>query len=352
MVRIETIVEKVEKDNPDIKTIHKAADIIKKGGVVAFPTETVYGLGANSFDDKAVDKIFIAKGRPQDNPLILHVNNVEEVYMLVETVDKRAKKVMESFWPGPLTLIFKKSEKVSKKLTGGLSTVAIRMPKHKIASEIIKYSKVPIAAPSANLSGKPSPTNAEHVIRDLYGRVDMIIDGGDTGIGVESTVLDISQDMPTILRPGGVTYEDLIKIFPKVEYDQSIIKDDEDIVPKSPGQKYKHYAPKAKMIVFSGNIENIASAIKKYSEKVEEEGKKLGIMATEETKKEYSGENILVVGSRKEKDTIAKNLFKVLRQFDDLNVDIILAEGVDTTGIGTAIMNRMKKACGGNIIKV
>lgn len=352
MVRIETIVEKVEKDNPDIKTIYKAADIIKKGGVVAFPTETVYGLGANSFDDKAVDKIFIAKGRPQDNPLILHVNNVEEVYMLVETVDKRAKKVMESFWPGPLTLIFKKSEKVSKKLTGGLSTVAIRMPKHKIASEIIKYSKVPIAAPSANLSGKPSPTNAEHVIRDLYGRVDMIIDGGDTGIGVESTVLDISQDMPTILRPGGVTYEDLIKIFPKVEYDQSIIKDDEDIVPKSPGQKYKHYAPKAKMIVFSGNIEDIASAIKKYSKKVEEEGKKLGIMATEETKKEYSGENILVVGSRKEKDTIAKNLFKVLRQFDDLNVDIILAEGVDTTGIGTAIMNRMKKACGGNIIKV
>ncbi|MCR2044683.1 L-threonylcarbamoyladenylate synthase [Anaerosalibacter massiliensis] len=352
MVRIETIVEKVEKDNPDIKTIYKAADIIKKGGVVAFPTETVYGLGANSFDDKAIDKIFIAKGRPQDNPLILHVNNVEEVYLLVETVDKKAKKVMESFWPGPLTLIFKKSEKVSKKLTGGLSTVAIRMPKHKIASEIIKYSKVPIAAPSANLSGKPSPTNAEHVIRDLYGRVDMIIDGGDTGIGVESTVLDISQDIPTILRPGGVTYEDLIKIFPKVEYDQSIIKDDEDIVPKSPGQKYKHYAPKAKMIVFSGNIEDIPSAIKKYSKKAEEEGKKLGIMATEETKKEYSGENILVVGSRKEKDTIAKNLFKVLRQFDDLNVDIILAEGVDTTGIGTAIMNRMKKACGGNIIKV
>lgn len=352
MVRIETIVEKVEKDNPDIKTIYKAADIIKKGGVVAFPTETVYGLGANSFDDKAIDKIFIAKGRPQDNPLILHVNNVEEVYLLVETVDKRAKKVMESFWPGPLTLIFKKSEKVSKKLTGGLSTVAIRMPKHKIASEIIKYSKVPIAAPSANLSGKPSPTNAEHVIRDLYGKVDMIIDGGDTGIGVESTVLDISQDIPTILRPGGVTYEDLIKIFPKVEYDQSIIKDDEDIVPKSPGQKYKHYAPKAKMIVFSGNIEDIPSAIKKYSKKAKEEGKKLGIMVTEETKKEYSGENILVVGSRKEKDTIAKNLFKVLRQFDDLNVDIILAEGVDTTGIGTAIMNRMKKACGGNIIKV
>lgn len=349
---METIVVKVEKDNPNSETIEKAADIIKRGGTVAFPTETVYGLGANCFDEEAVDKIFIAKGRPQDNPLILHVSSIEEVYPLVENVDERAKKLMERFWPGPLTLIFNKSEKVSNKLTGGLSTVAIRMPKHKIASELIKYSKVPIAAPSANLSGKPSPTNAEHVIMDLNGRVDMIIDGGSTGIGVESTVLDISQDIPTILRPGGVTYEDLLEIFPQVKYDESIISDDENIVPKSPGQKYKHYAPKAEMIVFSGDVEDMVSSIKEYSKKMELEGKKLGIMATEETVKEYDEGIVLTMGSRNEKGTIARNLFKILRKFDKLNVDIILAEGVDIEGIGTAIMNRMKKACGGNIRRV
>lgn len=351
MDKIETIVAKVKKDVPDEKIILKAANIIKKGGTVAFPTETVYGIGANCFDEKGIDKIFIAKGRPQDNPLILHVSSIEEVYPLVESVDERAERLMRKFWPGPLTLIFKKSERVSNKVTGGLSTVAIRMPKHEVASELIKHSQVPIAAPSANLSGKPSPTDAEHVVDDLFGRVDMIIDGGSTGIGVESTVLDISREIPMILRPGGVTYEQLLEIFPEVHYDKSIIKDDENIIPKSPGQKYKHYAPKAEMIVFTGKVKDISFAIKEYSKKMKLEGKKVGIMATEETKKEYDEEIVLVVGSRKEKETIARNLFKVLRQFDKLNVDIILAEGVDTHEIGTAIMNRMKKACGGNIRK-
>ncbi|WP_434223131.1 L-threonylcarbamoyladenylate synthase [Sporanaerobacter acetigenes] len=349
---METIVSQADRENPEKDIIEAGAKLIKNGGVVAFPTETVYGLGANAFCEEAIDKIFIAKGRPQDNPLILHVSSIDEVYPLVEKVDENMKMLMEKFWPGPLTIIFKKSSKVSKKLTGGLSTVAIRMPRNKIALELINSSGVPIAAPSANTSGRPSPTEASHVVEDMYGKIDMIIDGGSTGVGVESTVLDMSEEVPTILRPGGVTLEDLLQIFSEVKYDQSIISDDENIVPKSPGQKYKHYAPKAKMIVFTGDVKTISKNIKSQVKSLTLEGKKVGIMATEETKDEYNEGIVLVVGSRSDKDTIARNLFKVLRQFDELNVDMILAEGVDTEGIGRAIMNRMKKACGGDIRKV
>lgn len=352
MKHIETKVLKVHRENPEKETIKEAAKIIKEGGTVAFPTETVYGLGANCFDEEAIDKIFLAKGRPQDNPLILHVSNVEQVYTLVESVSERAKMLMERFWPGPLTLIFNKSEKVSKKVTGGLSTVAIRMPNHKVALSLIEESGVPIAAPSANLSGRPSPTEASHVIEDLFGKIDMIIDGGRVNIGVESTVLDISVEIPTILRPGRVTIEDLLQVFPKVEYDPSIIKDDAKIIPKSPGQKYKHYAPKAKMIGFIGEIEDVVSTISSYTKQYINEGKKVGIMATEETRDRYPEGTVLVVGSREKKETIARDLFKVLREFDELGVDIILGEGVDTLGIGRAIMNRMKKACGGDIRRV
>ena len=349
MERIETYVVKVHRISPDEETIKKASEIIKNGGVVAFPTETVYGLGGNCFDDNAIDKIFIAKGRPQDNPLILHVSSIDEVYPLVEKVDEKAKLLMERFWPGPLTIIFNKSDKVSKKLTGGLNTVAIRMPKHNVASSLIRHSQVPIAAPSANISGRPSPTEAKHVIEDMYGKIDMIIDGGSTGIGVESTVLDVSGDVPTILRPGGVTLENLLEIFPKVNYDKSILSDDEKIIPKSPGQKYKHYAPNAKMTVYSGEVEDMTSAIKAHAHRLILEGKVVGIMATEETVDDYGEGNIIVVGSRRESETIARNLFSVLREFDSLNVDVILGEGIDTKGIGTAIMNRMRKACGGDI---
>nr|WP_132995681.1 L-threonylcarbamoyladenylate synthase [Sporanaerobacter acetigenes] len=352
MDKIETIVSQADRENPEKDIIEAGAKLIKNGGVVAFPTETVYGLGANAFCEEAIDKIFIAKGRPQDNPLILHVSSIDEVYPLVEKVDENMKMLMEKFWPGPLTIIFKKSSKVSKKLTGGLSTVAIRMPRNKIALELINSSGVPIAAPSANTSGRPSPTEASHVVEDMYGKIDMIIDGGSTGVGVESTVLDMSEEVPTILRPGGVTLEDLLQIFSEVKYDQSIISDDENIVPKSPGQKYKHYAPKAKMIVFTGDVKTISKNIKSQVKSLTLEGKKVGIMATEETKDEYNEGIVLVVGSRSDKDTIARNLFKVLRQFDELNVDMILAEGVDTEEIGRAIMNRMKKACGGDIRKV
>src|SRR5699024_4524757 len=239
--------------------------------------------------------------------------------------------------------------KVPDKITGGLSTVAIRMPNNKIALKIIELAKVPIAAPSANTSGRPSPTNATHVVEDLYGKINMVVDGGSTGIGVESTVLDMSGETPMILRPGGIIYEDLKLLINNVELDKSIIKDNENIIPKSPGQKYKHYAPKGKMIVYSGDVDNVVSNIKALAEKYIKEGKKVGIMATEETRNRYTIGSVLVVGSRENKDSIAKNLFNIIREFDNFDVDIILAEGTDTIGIGRAIMNRMKKASGNNV---
>ena len=348
MKKIET---KIIKANSK-ESIKEAANLIKQGKLVAFPTETVYGLGANGLDKEAVAKIFIAKGRPGDNPLILHVASREQVEPLVESISEEAEKIMERFWPGPLTIIFKRSTLVPDVITAGLDTVAIRMPSHTIASEFIKASGVPIAAPSANTSGKPSPTEASHVQEDLNGKIDMIINGGSTGIGVESTVLDLSETPPTILRPGGITLEQLKEINPDVEEDLSIIKDNKDIIPKSPGQKYRHYAPKAEMIVFIGEVSAIIDAISKYTKKYIAEGKSVGIMATEETKDKYDEGIVISVGSRNNKETIAHNLFSTIRLFDEKNVDIILAEGVDLSYIGKAIMNRLKKAAGGNIIKL
>ena len=352
MEKIETKTIKVDSKEPNKEPIKEAANLIKKGKLVAFPTETVYGLGANGLDKEAVAKIFIAKGRPGDNPLILHVASREQVEPLVEFISEEAEKVMKKFWPGPLTIIFKRSSLVPDVITAGLDTVAIRMPNHPIASEFIKASGVPIAAPSANTSGKPSPTEASHVQEDLNGKIDMIINGGSTGIGVESTVLDLSETPPTILRPGGITLEQLKKIIPNVVEDLSIIKDNKDIIPKSPGQKYRHYAPKADMMVFIGEVSAIIDAINEYAKKYIAEGKSVGIMATEETKDKYKEGLIVSVGSRNNKETIAHNLFSTLRLFDEENVDIILSEGVDLSHIGKAIMNRLKKASGGNIIKL
>ncbi len=352
MGKIKTTIIKVSKQNPEKNLIAKGANIIKSGGLVAFPTETVYGLGADGLNEEAVKKIFLAKGRPQDNPLILHVADKEQVYPLVKSISKEAQRLMESFWPGPLTLLFKKSSLVPNCITAGLDTVAIRMPNHPIALALIQASDVPIAAPSANTSGKPSPTLASHVIEDLNGKIHMIIDGGKTGIGVESTVLDLSGDKPLILRPGGVTLEELREHLPYVEEDLSLIKDDKDIVPKSPGQKYKHYAPKGEMYLFVGSVDNMVQAIEEYANRYIHMGKKVGIMATEETKAKYKEGIILSLGSRENKEEIAQNLFSTLRMFDEKDVDIILAEGIDFKDIGMAIMNRMKKAAGGNIIKV
>lgn len=347
---METLVVKINKDKIEEKSIEEAANIIKNGGLVAFPTETVYGLGANGLDEGAVSKIFKAKGRPQDNPLILHVHSMEQIKDLVIEIPQIAITVMEEFWPGPLTILFKRSNRVPDIITAGLDTVALRMPKNDIALSLIRESNCPIAAPSANISGRPSPTSSSHVIQDLMGKVDMIIDGGMTGIGLESTVLDLSGDMPMILRPGGVTLEELRKIIPNLIEDSSIIKS--NIIPKSPGQKYRHYAPKAEMLVFTGEVDNISSRIIEMTEEYINMGKTVGIMATDETEKLYKKGLVISLGSRENKEIIAHNLFNTIRLFDEAGVDIILGEGVDLPDLGLAIMNRMMKAASGKIIKV
>ncbi|MFA5576897.1 MAG: L-threonylcarbamoyladenylate synthase [Tissierellaceae bacterium] len=349
---METRIIKIDEKKIDQDLIGEAVEIIRAGGLVAFPTETVYGLGASGLDQEAVKKIFIAKGRPQDNPLILHVHSLEQVEELVAEIPAIGKTCMESFWPGPITFLFKRSQLVGDIITGGLDTVALRMPENKIALELIRQSNTPIAAPSANLSGRPSPTSAKHVIEDLDGKIDMIIDGGETGLGLESTVLDLSVDLPMILRPGGVTREDLVEIIPNIAMDSSIIREDQGQVPKSPGQKYRHYAPRAEMIVYSGEVNSIVRAIIDNTRIYEDMGRRVGIICTDETRDLYSEGYIISMGSREKKDSIGRGLFNVLRLLDKKNVDIILAEGVDLSGLGTAIMNRMMKAASGKIIDV
>ncbi|MTI46878.1 L-threonylcarbamoyladenylate synthase [Sporosalibacterium faouarense] len=346
MIRKNTQIIKIDENNPESGKIKIAADVLKKGGLVAFPTETVYGLGANALDEKAVSNIFMAKGRPDDNPLIVHIADISQIDSLVEDIPEKAFKLMERFWPGPLTIIFNRSKIVPDKITGGLSTVAIRMPNHKISLKLIREANLPIAAPSANTSGRPSPTDSLHVIEDLNGKIDVIIEGGPTGIGVESTVLDISGDVPLILRPGGVTQEDLEEVFPKVEYDPALSIGEANLVPKSPGQKYRHYSPKADMIVVEGEVKSIAQSIIELSNTYHNEGKKVGIMATSQNHNKYSSGTVITVGDRNKPETIAASLFKVLRKFDEIGVDIIIAEGINEIGIGKAIMNRMRKAAG------
>lgn len=344
-----TSVIKLDKENIDESIFEIPTHVLKSGGLVAFPTETVYGLGANAFDECAIKNIFKAKGRPSDNPLIVHIWNVSQLDELVLEISESAKLLIDEFWPGPLTLLFKKSEKVPYVTSGGLDTVAIRMPDNEIALKLLRSVNIPIAAPSANTSGRPSPTNSEHVLEDLDGKVDIVIDGGVTGVGLESTVLDLTCQMPMILRPGGVTQEDLTRVLGEVENDPAIETMKENIKPKSPGQKYRHYSPIADMEIFSGDIDSVIKEINEKSEQYSKKDLKIGIMATDETIDKYSSINKISVGSRKNLETIATNLFHVLREFDKLDVDVILSEGVEESQIGKAIMNRMKKAAGGNI---
>lgn len=343
---IKTKIVKVDPENIDYEVIKEAAKIINEGGTVVFPTETVYGIGADALNDEAVDKIFRAKGRPQDNPLIVHISSFDELNDLASEIPERAKILADKFWPGPMTMILNKKDALSNKITAGLDTAAIRLPSNEIALALIKESKKPIAAPSANTSGKPSPTEVSHVIEDLMGKVDMIIDGGSTYIGLESTVVDMTTDIPMILRPGGITLEDIKEVLGNCEYDPAIIKSNEKIVPKSPGQKYRHYHPKADVILYKGNIENIIKKINEDYEKFKTDGKKVGIMSTVQTKQSYGSKYNICVGDRTIPLSISSNLFRDLRKFDQEGIEIILAESVDEDGLGKAIMNRLSKASG------
>ncbi len=336
---------KSDKENIDLQ---EAADIIKNDGLVVFPTETVYGLGANGLSPKAIKKIFEAKNRPQDNPLILHVSDQDQVLDLVKAIPPLAQDCMDMFWPGPLTLIFEKSDLVPDEITAGLDTVAIRMPSNPIARKLIATAGVPIAAPSANLSGKPSPTRLSHVLKDMDGKVDLVSDGGETERGIESTVLDVSERPPMIVGPGSIAKGDLGVLLGEVGQDKSTIDAEAGMVPKSPGQKYKHYAPKAEAILFAGDLENVA---KEVNRRIREEHRKVAVLATTETKDLYEGADVLIdMGSREHLEEVAKNLYNSLRECDDKNVDIIFVEGFEFHDLGVGIMNRLLKACGGKVV--
>lgn len=347
---MKTTVRKISVENIDMEVIKEAAEILRSGNMVAFPTETVYGLGANALDEDASRKIYEAKGRPSDNPLIVHVSNENQVKKLVKNIPENAKKLMAAFWPGPLTLVFNKSDLVPYGTTGNLDTVAVRMPNHKIALELIEYSDVVIAAPSANTSGRPSPTTAKHVMDDLSGRISMIIDGGSVGIGIESTIVDVTEDIPMILRPGYISKKMLEDIVGKVEIDKAILGPmTEDAKPKAPGMKYRHYAPKADFKMVRGEQSKVADYINVEAEQLIEKGFKVGIIASDETVNNYKCGDIVSIGSREDEITISRNLYRVLRDFDDKKIDYILGETFENDELGQAIMNRLMKAAGYNV---
>jgi L-threonylcarbamoyladenylate synthase len=325
--------------------LSQAAQLLRDNEVVAFPTETVYGLGANACSDMAVRKIYEAKGRPSDNPLIVHIASINKLDEIVKDIPAYAYKLIDEFWPSPLTLILpKKGDKLSTLVTAGLDTVGVRMPDHPVALTLIREADVPIAAPSANQSGKPSPTHASHVYHDLNGKISGIVDGGTTGVGVESTVVDCTTTVPTILRPGGVTKEQLEAVIGEVKLDQALIEDGH--APKSPGMKYTHYAPNAPVIVVKGQLPFLQELVDHY----QIEGKKVGVLTTEENSLRLRANKVIACGSRSNLQTVAAQLYDVLRKFDEEDIDLILSESFPQDGVGEAIMNRLLKAAGNNMI--
>jgi len=348
-----TLVLTVDSQQPDTEKIAVAATIIKKGGLVAFPTETVYGLGADALNGKAVMALFEAKKRPLDNPPIVHVCDLNDVYRLTQNVSEEAERLMKTFWPGPLTLVLRRSKIVPDVTVAGLDTIAVRMPRHNVALELIRKSGCPIAAPSANLAGKPSPTLAKHVLDDLDGRVDAVLDAGPTHIGVESTVLDLTIDPPQILRPGGTPYEALLNAIEKVELNPVVVADRALPIEKarSPGTKHKHYAPNADMVLVEGEVEVVPRKVKELVRLYRAKGRRVGVLGTDETVGNYAADVVKSMGSRSDLAGVARNLFRLLREFDAEGVEVIIAESVQMKGLGLAVMNRLRKASGYKIIK-
>lgn len=352
------VVRKVDPFSPDPEVIAWAAGILRAGGLVAFPTETVYGLGANAFDPRAVAAVFRVKGRPADNPLIVHVAEREAVFRLASRVGRRAFLLMDSFWPGPLTIVLPRKEVLPAEVSAGLGTVAVRMPAHQAALDLIAAAGVPVAAPSANLSGRPSPTTAGHVLADLGDAIDAVLDGGPAGIGVESTVLDLTAPVPTVLRPGGVTLEELcavigeVRLDPRAEGEGAGAGSDGPEKPRSPGMKYRHYAPRAPLILVEGDPRRVPEKVRELAEAKKAGGLRVGIFAPAESAGFYGPENFVSAGSRRHPRQIAARLYSALRHFDDLGVDVIIAEGIEPDGLGLAIMNRLRRAAGGRVVRV
>ncbi len=339
----------IEKYSPE--AAKRAGEIIRSGGLVAFPTETVYGLGANAMDSEASARIYSAKGRPSDNPLIVHIADINDLSVVARDIPEGAYKLAQKFWPGPLTMIFNKKPEVPNGTTGGLDTVAVRMPASEAALDVIRCGGGFIAAPSANISGRPSPTRAEHVIEDMDGVIEMIIDGGPVRIGLESTIVDMTEDTPTILRPGYITEEDIRSVTGSAAIDPGILsKPSEKVRPKAPGMRYRHYAPRADMVIVEGPADNVVSYVNERVAELEKKGRNCGIISSEENKNLYKCDIIKNAG--KGSDEAARNLFGILREFDAADVDMIFAESFDKGDRGTAVMNRLLKAAGYNVIRV
>ena len=348
-----TIFVKMDETYIDEQAMAQAGEIIKAGGLVAFPTETVYGLGGDALNKEASARIYAAKGRPSDNPLIVHIADMSQLETIAKEIPQAARKLADRFWPGPLTMIFHKKEIVPIETTGGLDTVAVRMPSHKVALAFIRAAGGFIAAPSANTSGRPSPTLAKHVAEDMNGRIDMIIDGGAVDIGLESTIVDMTSEVPMILRPGYISKEMLCEVLGTVEYDKAILGAlDLKSPPKAPGMKYKHYAPKGDLTIVKGMQHAVVAYIQKAISEKRQQGETIGVIATQETYSLYDAAVVENIGARQDEEAIARHLYAVLREFDEKGVTCIFSEEFDTPHMGQAIMNRLMKAAGHHIIEV
>ena len=348
---METIVSKITHTTEDNAIISKAGEIIRVGGLVAFPTETVYGLGGDAMNPEASGKIYAAKGRPSDNPLIIHICKLEDIYRIVADFPETAKRLAQEFWPGPLTMVLPKADIVPKQTTGGLDTVAVRMPVDPTALAFIEAAGGYVAAPSANVSGRPSPTDAKYVIEDMDGRIEMILDDGAVEIGLESTIVDLTGEVPMLLRPGFITLKMLEDVLGQVDVDKTILDGDCLDKPKAPGMKYKHYAPKGELTIVTGAEDAVICKINTLSKEMAGRGEKVGIIATDENVEQYVAHSIKSVGMKDDEVSIAKNLYRILREFDDEGITVIYSESFAHGGIGQAIMNRLLKAAGHKIIR-
>lgn len=336
--------------------IKEASEILRNGGLVAFPTETVYGLGGDATDKEASKKIYAAKGRPSDNPLIVHIAKFSQLEDISKDLPDNAKKLADAFWPGPLTMVVNKNEVIPYETTGGLDTVAVRMPNNPVALALIEESGCMIAAPSANTSGRPSPTKASHVYEDLSGKIEAILDGGSVDIGLESTIVDLTEDVVTILRPGYINMDMLREVVGEVRMDPGIVYNDKGTTsgarPKAPGMRYKHYAPKGDLTIISGEEDIVVATINQMTKEALDKGQRVGIIATSESADRYKDGQVLVIGDRADEGSIAHNLYDILRQFDEIGVDVIYSESFATPKMGQAIMNRLLKAAGQKTIEV
>lgn len=349
---METKIVEIKKDNLNKEVLNEAGRILRSGGLVAFPTETVYGLGGDALNPESARKIYEAKGRPSDNPLIVHICETQALEALAEDIPEPARLLAERFWPGPLTMILKKTRRVPEETTGGLDTVAVRMPSDPIALELIRQAGGFVAAPSANRSGRPSPTCAKYVIEDMNGRIEMILAGEDSTIGLESTIIDLTSSVPMILRPGFITGEMLENLLGRVETDSNVLGKEGKEPPKAPGMRYRHYAPRGELIIVQGSPQKVIGQINELAAESLSQGKKTGIICAEETLSAYRADSIKSLGRRQEEETIARQLFRILREFDEEGTEVIFSEGFSEAGIGQAIMNRLLKAAGHRVIQV